>query len=140
MGREFNYDTTGSTSMFFVITVLAIYLVAATINRVRRFSNTKKDEKDKDVHCLCDGCVRKINSKKVKSFSGRVISRLPSVFDMIYFLALIALFFLLRQTSSVEIEAIYDPYTILGKASYLFLLQTSSMVRIRRTSSANIAS
>jgi hypothetical protein len=37
MGREFAYDQTGTTSSFFVLTALLVYLVPATINRLRAF-------------------------------------------------------------------------------------------------------
>jgi preprotein translocase subunit Sec63 len=52
MGRTYGYDETGSYTAFFIMAPLALYLVPATISRLRSSASTSAAKPSTTVECL----------------------------------------------------------------------------------------
>ncbi|EGD73142.1 hypothetical protein PTSG_04855 [Salpingoeca rosetta] len=100
--REFEYDEEGTSSYFFVLALLVLYLTGATIWRL----------------CLCfvddDGeDDTEIEKRKVRKAKNKKPSNLFSTWNIIYVLAWAAVLAIMWQISHMEHEAVYDPFEIL---------------------------
>jgi hypothetical protein len=78
MPAQFDYDTSGNTSLIFATTVLLLYVVGGTINRVRKLFDKKgshfptpwhltmKVDEEVDEDCKCDACLNKADFAKMQ--------------------------------------------------------------------------
>ncbi|EDQ92863.1 uncharacterized protein MONBRDRAFT_30812 [Monosiga brevicollis MX1] len=106
MGRQFEYDESGSTSYFFVLSFLTLYLVPTTITKIYGLFCGSKDQEDTTAQ---DGpaVVRK---KHVAKNSGQGWCRASNV---IFVCAWVLFLVLAYAVSDDEVEKQYNPFEIL---------------------------
>lgn len=121
-GQKFQYDESGGTFFYFLLSFLALLLVPATYYLWPRCS--KPDPNQLAKECNCDGCKKKkkilqLNDpwKETRSFSKKVL----------IIIGWIALLFLAYKVSQFDYEmANFDPFEILGVS------QGSSQAEIKK--------
>jgi preprotein translocase subunit Sec63 len=71
MGREFEYDESGATSYYFVLSFLSLYLVPATIIKLCGLCGGSED--DDEVEQLA-GAAKAVRKKKTEKAKGGWLS------------------------------------------------------------------
>eukprot|EP00051_Salpingoeca_urceolata_P033033 m.18548 g.18548 ORF g.18548 m.18548 type:complete len:702 (+) comp5743_c0_seq2:88-2193(+) len=108
MGREFEYDSSGNTTIYFLMSGIVLYLVPATISRLSKKSDSEKD-KVEELLCVCKPCRNKrhlVESRKKKEFI--------SWGTIVYITAWVLLLVMAYAVTTFEHEAIWDPFEVLG--------------------------
>ncbi|KAL7639786.1 UNVERIFIED_CONTAM: hypothetical protein RMT77_009196 [Armadillidium vulgare] len=110
-GQKFQYDESGSTFLYFLISFLGLVLVPCTFI-FWPAETTPQDETKKKQICHCEGCIKKVaRMKKPEKWKG-----LKKTFQR-FILALGWLFlaFLVYKVQEFDYEyANFDPYEIIG--------------------------
>eukprot|EP00043_Microstomoeca_roanoka_P018280 m.194586 g.194586 ORF g.194586 m.194586 type:complete len:686 (-) comp16795_c5_seq3:3148-5205(-) len=97
---EFEYDDEGTTSYFFVLALLVLYLMGATTWRIcARYADADDDE---------DAGVEHRKLRKAKKATS-----IFNTWNIIYVTAWIVLALIIYKISSMEHEVLYDPFEIL---------------------------
>uniref|UniRef100_A0A182TPU5 J domain-containing protein n=1 Tax=Anopheles melas TaxID=34690 RepID=A0A182TPU5_9DIPT len=109
-GQKFQYDESGGTFFYFILSFLALILVPTTFYFWPR--KKKEDPTTKHEHCQCAGCVRKrITMEHSDPYKGT--KELLVKLSIVAGWALLA--FLTYKVSQFDYEmSNFDPYEILG--------------------------
>jgi translocation protein SEC63 len=110
MGQKFQYDESGSTFFYFLLSFLALILVPTTVYFWPR--EKKRDPEEENKQCRCPPCIKKRefqrNADPWKRSKNLIIKLVLGV-------GWIAFFLLAYKVSQFDYElANFDPYEILG--------------------------
>eukprot|EP00729_Bicosta_minor_P002449 gene2449-33376_t len=112
MGMEFEYDETGNSTQLFLLGALIFYLIPTTVGRLTKGVEEDASKSLKEKSELSSLCTPKFKALESRHAKGNGIS-IP-VWSILYAGAWVALFYVSWQISGHEVEAVYDPYEILG--------------------------
>jgi len=106
-GQKFQYDESGGTFVYFLLSFLALVLVPSTYYSI---SKKKKEEKNENV-CTCENCLIKkvrLDRKDPSDTFKKFLVRLSIVLGWVLF------FYVAYKTTQYDYEfANFDPYEIL---------------------------
>ncbi|EFA04351.2 translocation protein SEC63 homolog [Tribolium castaneum] len=110
MGQKFQYDESGSTFFYFLLSFLALILIPATIYYWPR--EKKRDPEEESKKCHCPPCIKKREfQKNADPWKG------PKNFliKLVIIIGWLLLLLLAYKVSQFDYEmANFDPYEILG--------------------------
>ncbi|XP_065197321.1 translocation protein SEC63 homolog [Sycon ciliatum] len=121
-GAKFEYDESGGTSFYFLLSFLALILVPCTYY-FWPFSKEEDEDSGKGNNCLCIPCMKKRGRSKQqnKKTSSKTIRIVLLLLGWIAFAALV------YKVSTIEREGtMFDPYEVLS------LDKSASMSQIKR--------
>lgn len=109
-GQKFQYDESGSTFVYFLLSFLALVLIPSTYYSI--VSKSNEGSEDEDSKCDCNTCrtkQKRLEKKDPSQTIKRLLVRLAIVFGWILFI------YVAYKTSQYDYElANFDPYEILG--------------------------
>ncbi|XP_067947774.1 translocation protein SEC63 homolog [Watersipora subatra] len=110
-GMNFQYDETGGTFYYFLVSFYALALIPFTLWVWRRSDSKDARDKDKNV-CHCEPCqakTRRLHSSKPKQ---RVLQKILCLVVIVGWVTFIYAAYLVAQIQTDHVE--YDPYEVLG--------------------------
>ena len=110
--HQFEYDETGDSTQLFLLGALIFYLIPTTIGRLTKAPDEDASKTLKEKADLSSLCIPKFKALEKRSKEGSGLS-IP-FWSILYVGAWVSLFYVSWQISLHEVEAVYDPYAILG--------------------------
>eukprot|EP00045_Choanoeca_perplexa_P016925 m.235407 g.235407 ORF g.235407 m.235407 type:complete len:729 (-) comp17403_c0_seq2:3841-6027(-) len=113
MGREFEYDDSGATTYFFLLSGLSLYLIPATISRFFACCSSDDESSEDEVAEAPETAVKALKQKKQRLKAKKSKPWLTGS-NIFFAIAWLAFIFMAYQASTFEVDAQYDPFEILG--------------------------
>ncbi|KAF7989141.1 hypothetical protein HCN44_007451 [Aphidius gifuensis] len=109
-GQKFQYDESGVTFFYFLLSFLALVLVPGTYYLWPR--SQKRDPDEEERECRCSGCIKKKEILLLNNPWKETRSRLLKLFIIICWIVLALLAYKVSQYDAEMSN--FDPYEILG--------------------------